>query len=205
MLCIDAKRHAYSLTSAALMACAVRLGTGTGAHSNGQPLRNPCPGGLTTSQHGMIARQGRRDFAARLTRPLCSRRRLSACLVTAEAAAANSSGSSTAEVQLTMPGQEVDQVGGRTEVKPALSMRSRELNWPLLHSLQVNMVMKFGGSSVASAERMWEVAQIVCSFPAQLPCVVLSAMGKTTNNLLEAGEQALSTPPGSIASLAPLR
>lgn len=40
------------------------------------------------------------------------------------------------------------------------------------------MVMKFGGSSVASAERMLEVAQIVCSFPDQLPCVVLSAMGK---------------------------
>ena len=40
------------------------------------------------------------------------------------------------------------------------------------------MVMKFGGRSVASAERMWEVAQIVCSFPDQLPCVVLSAMGK---------------------------
>lgn len=38
--------------------------------------------------------------------------------------------------------------------------------------------MKFGGSSVASAERMLEVAQIICSFPDQLPCVVLSAMGK---------------------------
>ena len=113
--------------------------------------------------------------------------------------------------------------------------------------------MKFGGSSVASAERMWEVAQIVCSFPEQLPCVVLSAMGKvraaaekrarlsrtgrlprqqrdsplcpaprraaptplppsrpslppqTTNLLLQAGEEALLTPPESIASLAPLR
>ncbi len=45
---------------------------------------------------------------------------------------------------------------------------------------QVNMVMKFGGSSVASAERMLEVAEIVCSFPDQLPVVVLSAMGKVS-------------------------
>ena len=72
-------------------------------------------------------------------------------------------------------------------------------------STPINMVFKFGGSSVASAERMAEVAQIVCSFPGVCPVVVLSAMGKTTNLLLEAGEEALVTPPGSIASLAPLR
>ena len=40
------------------------------------------------------------------------------------------------------------------------------------------MVMKFGGSSLADADRMREVAAIVCSFPDQLPCLVLSAMGK---------------------------
>ena len=44
--------------------------------------------------------------------------------------------------------------------------------------LQVTVVMKFGGSSVADAERMAEVAHIVCSFPDHFPCVVLSAMGK---------------------------
>lgn len=44
--------------------------------------------------------------------------------------------------------------------------------------MQVSVVMKFGGSSVANAERMREVAAIVCSFPDELPCVVLSAMGK---------------------------
>ncbi len=44
--------------------------------------------------------------------------------------------------------------------------------------MQVTVVMKFGGSSVANAERMREVAAIVCSFPDELPCVVLSAMGK---------------------------
>lgn len=45
-------------------------------------------------------------------------------------------------------------------------------------------VMKFGGSSVASSERMKEVANLVLSFPEERPIVVLSAMGKTTNKLL---------------------
>uniref|UniRef100_A0A7N0TM50 aspartate kinase n=1 Tax=Kalanchoe fedtschenkoi TaxID=63787 RepID=A0A7N0TM50_KALFE len=53
-------------------------------------------------------------------------------------------------------------------------------------------VMKFGGSSLASAERMREVADLVCSFPDERPVVVLSAMGKTTNKLLLAGEKAVS-------------
>jgi aspartokinase len=44
--------------------------------------------------------------------------------------------------------------------------------------------MKFGGSSLASAERMREVAGLILSFPDETPVVVLSAMGKTTNNLL---------------------
>lgn len=44
--------------------------------------------------------------------------------------------------------------------------------------LQANVVYKFGGSSVRDAERMREVADIICSFPEYLPCVVLSAMGK---------------------------
>jgi hypothetical protein len=44
--------------------------------------------------------------------------------------------------------------------------------------LQVNVVYKFGGSSVRDAERMREVADIICSFPEYLPAVVLSAMGK---------------------------
>lgn len=40
------------------------------------------------------------------------------------------------------------------------------------------VVYKFGGSSVADATRMREVADIVCSFPEHLPVIVLSAMGK---------------------------
>ncbi|XP_022939631.1 aspartokinase 2, chloroplastic-like isoform X2 [Cucurbita moschata] len=53
-------------------------------------------------------------------------------------------------------------------------------------------VMKFGGSSVASAERMIEVAELIRSFPEERPLIVLSAMGKTTNKLLLAGEKAVS-------------
>lgn len=34
---------------------------------------------------------------------------------------------------------------------------------------------------MADAERMREVAAIICSFPDELPCVVLSAMGKVRN------------------------
>lgn len=49
---------------------------------------------------------------------------------------------------------------------------------------ELTCVMKFGGSSVASAERMREVADLILSFPEERPVVVLSAMGKTTNNLL---------------------
>ena len=44
--------------------------------------------------------------------------------------------------------------------------------------MQVTVVMKFGGSSVATAERMREVLDIIRTFPEQLPCIVLSAMGK---------------------------
>ncbi|KAL2903742.1 Aspartokinase 3 chloroplastic [Bienertia sinuspersici] len=57
---------------------------------------------------------------------------------------------------------------------------------------EFTVVMKFGGSSVASAERMKEVADLILSFPDEIPVVVLSAMGKTTNNLLNAGEKAVS-------------
>ncbi|MED6105937.1 Adenylate kinase isoenzyme 1 [Stylosanthes scabra] len=53
-------------------------------------------------------------------------------------------------------------------------------------------VMKFGGSSLASAERMREVANLIMSFPEERPVIVLSAMGKTTNLLLLAGEKAVS-------------
>lgn len=49
---------------------------------------------------------------------------------------------------------------------------------------KLTCVMKFGGSSVASAERMKQVAKLILSFPDEKPVVVLSAMAKTTNKLL---------------------
>ncbi|KAK3183891.1 hypothetical protein Dsin_031177 [Dipteronia sinensis] len=57
---------------------------------------------------------------------------------------------------------------------------------------QLTCVMKFGGSSLASADRMREVAELIRSFPNERPVIVLSAMGKTTNKLLLAGEKAVS-------------
>nr|GMD50959.1 aspartokinase 2, chloroplastic isoform X1 [Ipomoea batatas] len=61
--------------------------------------------------------------------------------------------------------------------------------------------MKFGGSSVASAERMREVADLILSFPEERPVIVLSAMGKTTNNLLLAGEKALSCGVSNVSEI----
>lgn len=49
---------------------------------------------------------------------------------------------------------------------------------------KLSTVMKFGGSSVSSSERMKEVANLILSFPEERPVIVLSAMGKTTNKLL---------------------
>ncbi|KAJ4917109.1 hypothetical protein Rs2_02659 [Raphanus sativus] len=57
---------------------------------------------------------------------------------------------------------------------------------------RLTCVMKFGGSSVATGERMREVADLILAFPEESPVIVLSAMGKTTNNLLLAGEKAVS-------------
>ncbi|KAL3149573.1 hypothetical protein ABBQ32_002349 [Trebouxia sp. C0010 RCD-2024] len=91
------------------------------------------------------------------------------------------------------------------QMAPEVFPVSRQLQQPGTDQQQINVVMKFGGSSVADADRMWEVAQIMCSFPHLFPCVVLSAMGKTTNLLLQAGAEALTTHPGNVAALAPLR
>jgi aspartate kinase len=54
------------------------------------------------------------------------------------------------------------------------------------------IVMKFGGTSVESAEAMERVAGIVCARLPQHPVVVVSAMGKTTNQLLFIGSAAVA-------------
>ena len=53
------------------------------------------------------------------------------------------------------------------------------------------IVMKFGGSSVADAARLRHVAEIIQQFLKRKPAIVLSAMGDTTDHLLEAAELAL--------------
>ncbi|GAB6391940.1 MAG: aspartate kinase [Treponematales bacterium] len=55
------------------------------------------------------------------------------------------------------------------------------------------IVMKFGGSSVADAERLRRVGDIVVERLPQKPALVLSAMGDTTDDLLAAAETALET------------
>jgi aspartate kinase len=52
------------------------------------------------------------------------------------------------------------------------------------------IVLKFGGSSVADAACMRQVAGLVKAALPQSPLVVLSAMGKTTNGLFEAAKAA---------------
>ena len=54
------------------------------------------------------------------------------------------------------------------------------------------VVMKFGGSSVADADRIRHVASIIKAYKDEKPVVVLSAMGDTTDHLLEAADLAVS-------------
>ena len=58
----------------------------------------------------------------------------------------------------------------------------------------IRVVMKFGGSSVRDAERIAEVASLVRAQMVEhsvQPCLVCSAMGKTTNGLLAAADRAI--------------
>ncbi len=52
------------------------------------------------------------------------------------------------------------------------------------------IVMKFGGSSVADADRLRRVADLVVAAQNLQPCIVVSAMGKTTNALFAAARAA---------------
>jgi len=57
------------------------------------------------------------------------------------------------------------------------------------------VVLKFGGSSVRDAERITEVCNLVVSLMEEQqyqPCLVCSAMGKTTNGLLAASDEAIN-------------
>jgi len=63
------------------------------------------------------------------------------------------------------------------------------------------IVMKFGGSSVADASRLRHVADIVKTQMEKKPALVLSAMGDTTDHLLEAGNTALKEGKVEIAQV----
>jgi aspartate kinase len=54
------------------------------------------------------------------------------------------------------------------------------------------IVMKFGGSSVADADRIRHIARIVKAELPRKPALVLSAMGDTTDHILEAADLALA-------------
>jgi aspartate kinase len=58
------------------------------------------------------------------------------------------------------------------------------------------IVLKFGGSSVKDASRVRHVIGLIAERVAEKPILVFSAMGNTTDNLLEAGRQALHNDPG---------
>jgi aspartate kinase len=63
------------------------------------------------------------------------------------------------------------------------------------------IVMKFGGSSVANAERIRHVGEIAASRLSRKPVVVLSAMGDTTDHLLEAADLALASKSVSLKKI----
>jgi aspartate kinase len=58
------------------------------------------------------------------------------------------------------------------------------------------IIMKFGGTSVQDAESMKMAAEIIRSYSGRKPVVVVSAAGKTTDNLLKCGASAAK---GNIA------
>jgi aspartate kinase len=53
------------------------------------------------------------------------------------------------------------------------------------------IIMKFGGSSIANAERIRYVVDIIKMYLDKRPVIVFSASGKTTDNLIQAGEEAV--------------
>ncbi|MDR0409741.1 MAG: aspartate kinase [Spirochaetaceae bacterium] len=60
------------------------------------------------------------------------------------------------------------------------------------------IVMKFGGSSLADTERIRRVTEIVRARLDRKPVVVLSAMGDTTDFILEAAQKAIDKGPVSV-------
>lgn len=56
------------------------------------------------------------------------------------------------------------------------------------------LVQKYGGSSVATIEQIKAIAQNIKNTVSEKLIVVVSAIGKTTNNLLEMSKQICESP-----------
>lgn len=54
------------------------------------------------------------------------------------------------------------------------------------------IIMKFGGSSLANTEKIRQVGKIIEMHRSENPILVISAIGKTTDDLIEAGQAAFS-------------
>ena len=63
------------------------------------------------------------------------------------------------------------------------------------------IVMKFGGTSLESAEALHRVANIINSRRLESPFIVVSAKGKTTNELLAIGRIAAEGHVGGFTRL----
>ena len=62
------------------------------------------------------------------------------------------------------------------------------------------IVMKFGGTSVGTVDRIRAAARVVQAAKAQCPVVVLSAMGGVTDRLIDAGKQAIAGKAQEVAA-----
>ncbi|XP_058096202.1 aspartokinase 2, chloroplastic-like [Magnolia sinica] len=92
-------------------------------------------------------------------------------------------------------------------VRGATSMgaKSKTVQSPNGSVGQLSCVMKFDASSVASAKRMREVAELILSIPEEKPVIVLSAMEKTNNRLRLAGEKAVDCGASNVSNINELR
>jgi aspartate kinase len=80
------------------------------------------------------------------------------------------------------------------EYKSGVSISRTRSNGEKKSETPIEVVMKFGGSSLANFERIDHVAQLIkdqIQAGYRPRAIVCSAMGKTTNNLLSAGNFAL--------------
>lgn len=82
------------------------------------------------------------------------------------------------------------------DYKSGMSISRTRADTDNTKSKPIDVTMKFGGSSLANYERIDHVANLIkdqIALGYRPRAVICSAMGKTTNNLLSAGDFALGT------------